>query len=84
VRKPFYGHDDRNNSQPKIRQTECFIGGHWVPAASGKTFETINPATEEVIASVAEGTPRHRSRGRSGPKAMRGPWGKMDARDRGD
>ena len=24
-------------------------------AVSGKTFETINPATEKVIASVAEG-----------------------------
>ena len=25
---------------PKIHQTQCFIGGQWVPAASGKTFET--------------------------------------------
>ena len=41
--------------RPKIRQTQCFIGGQWVPAASGKTFETIHPATEEVIAQVAEG-----------------------------
>lgn len=39
---------------PKIRHTECFIGGKWLPAASGKTFATINPATEEVIADVAE------------------------------
>jgi aldehyde dehydrogenase (NAD+) len=30
------------------------IGGKWVPAKSGKTFETINPATEEVLANVAE------------------------------
>ena len=42
-------------AQPKIHQTQCFIGGKWIPAASGKTFETINPATEEVIAQVAEG-----------------------------
>ena len=42
-------------ARPKIHQTQCFIGGKWVPAASGKTFETINPATEEVIAQVAEG-----------------------------
>ena len=40
---------------PQIHQTQCFIGGQWVPAQSGKTFETINPATEEVIAQVAEG-----------------------------
>jgi acyl-CoA reductase-like NAD-dependent aldehyde dehydrogenase len=30
------------------------IGGKWVPAKSGKTFETINPATEEVLAHVAQ------------------------------
>ncbi len=41
--------------RPQIQQTQCFIGGQWTPAASGKTFETINPATEEVIADVAEG-----------------------------
>ena len=34
---------------------QCFIGGQWIPAASGKTFDTINPATGEVIAQVAEG-----------------------------
>jgi acyl-CoA reductase-like NAD-dependent aldehyde dehydrogenase len=27
-----------------------FIGGKWVEAASGKTFDSINPATEEVLA----------------------------------
>jgi acyl-CoA reductase-like NAD-dependent aldehyde dehydrogenase len=31
------------------------IGGKWVAAKSGKTFETLNPATEEVLAQVAEG-----------------------------
>lgn len=30
-----------------------YIGGEWVPARSGETFDTINPATEEVIAPVA-------------------------------
>jgi aldehyde dehydrogenase (NAD+) len=40
---------------PKVKYTQCFIGGQWVDSISGKTFETINPATEEVIATVAEG-----------------------------
>ncbi len=31
------------------------IGADWVPAASGKTFETYNPATGEVLAHVAQG-----------------------------
>jgi aldehyde dehydrogenase (NAD+) len=71
--------------QPQIRQTQCFIGGQWVPAASGKTFETINPATEEVIAEVAAGDKADVDQA---AKAARnafetGPWPKMDARDRG-
>lgn len=31
------------------------INGKWVSAKSGKTFETINPANEEVFGLVAEG-----------------------------
>ncbi len=70
---------------PKIRQTQCFIGGKWIPAASGKTFETVNPATEEVIAQVAEGDASDVD---SAVAAARdalenGPWSKMDARERG-
>ena len=70
---------------PRIHQTECFIGGRWTPAVSGRTFETVNPATEEVIAQVAEGDAADVD---LAVKAARhaleqGPWGRMDARDRG-
>jgi phenylacetaldehyde dehydrogenase len=34
---------------------QLLIGGKLVPAKSGKTFETINPANEEVLALAAEG-----------------------------
>ena len=34
---------------------QLFINGRFEDAASGKTFDTINPATGEVIASIAEG-----------------------------
>lgn len=33
------------------------IGGEWVLAASGETFTTIDPTTEEVIATVTAGGP---------------------------
>ena len=36
-------------------QTKLLIDGQWRDSLSGKTFATINPATEEVIAQVAEG-----------------------------
>ncbi len=69
----------------EIRETECFIDGKWVPAASGKTFATINPATEQEIAQVAEGDAADVD---AAAKAARhafeeGEWSRMDARDRG-
>jgi acyl-CoA reductase-like NAD-dependent aldehyde dehydrogenase len=33
---------------------KLLIAGHWVDAVSGKTFDTIDPATEQRLASVAE------------------------------
>ncbi len=35
--------------------TDLFIDGKSVPAASGRRFEVTDPATDEVIASVADG-----------------------------
>jgi len=37
------------------RPGHLLIDGEWVEAASGKTFETLNPATEESLAQVAHG-----------------------------
>ena len=34
-------------------RTEAFIGGRYRPAASGETFECVNPASGKVIAEVA-------------------------------
>ncbi|MCX7668841.1 MAG: aldehyde dehydrogenase family protein, partial [Anaerolineae bacterium] len=34
-------------------ETRAFIDGRYVPAASGRTFQTINPATGRVTAAVA-------------------------------
>src|ERR1700760_794856 len=34
---------------------QLLIDGHRVPSVSGKTFKSLNPATEQVIASIAEG-----------------------------
>lgn len=70
---------------PEVRQTKILIGGEWRDAVSGKTFQTINPATEEVIADVAEGDQADID---LAVKAARqafesGPWPAMDARDRG-
>ena len=36
------------------RTQKLYIDGHWVEAASGKTFATLDPATEREICQVAE------------------------------
>ena len=35
-----------------VRDYKNYVGGEWVEASSGETFDVINPATEEVIATV--------------------------------
>jgi succinate-semialdehyde dehydrogenase/glutarate-semialdehyde dehydrogenase len=36
-------------------ETDLFIGGKWVPALSGNRFDVLDPATGDVLASVADG-----------------------------
>ena len=36
-------------------QRDLFIGNEFAPAASGRRFAVVNPATEEPLAEVAEG-----------------------------
>ena len=46
---------DTRHAPPKVRQTRILIDGSFRDSVDGKTFPTINPATEEKIADVAEG-----------------------------
>ena len=66
-------------------RTQLLIDGRWRDSVSGKTFETVNPATEEVIAEVAEGDAADIDLAvKAARKAFdSGPWRKTDARDRG-
>jgi len=68
-------------------QTKLLIDGQWRDSLSGKTFKTLNPATEEVITEIAEGGAEDIDLAvKAARKAFddhRGPWRKMDARDRG-
>ncbi len=68
-----------------VHNTQCFINNQWVDAASGKTFPTIHPATEQVICEVAEGDAEDIDRAvRAARHALdHGEWGRMDARARG-
>jgi phenylacetaldehyde dehydrogenase len=64
---------------------KMLIGGKWVEAVSGKTFETYNPATGEVLARVAEGDKADIDLAvKAARKAFEsGPWPEMSPSERG-
>src|SRR5450755_4372604 len=64
---------------------QLFINGQWVDSASGKTFETPNPATGEVLASIAEGDAEDIDRAVRAARAAfdTGPWSRMTPSERG-
>ncbi len=65
-------------------QYGLFIGGDFVAPESGKYFESINPATEEVLSSVASASSADvDSAVKAARKAYNGPWSKMKAAERG-
>ena len=42
--------------------TGLLVAGAWAPSSSGQTFEVADPATEEVLFDVADGTPEDADR----------------------
>lgn len=68
---------------PKVADQHLLIDGKFVPAQSGKTFPTLNPATGQVICQVAEADKADVDLAvKAARKALDGPWGRMNASDR--
>ena len=66
------------------KQYELFIGGKWVKPSSGKYFDTVNPATEEKLASIAEANDKDVDKAvKAARKAYNEVWSKMPASERG-
>jgi aldehyde dehydrogenase (NAD+) len=63
---------------------KMLIDGQWVASASGKTFDTLDPATGDVLARVAEGDAEDVQRAvRAARRAFdSGPWGTSKPSDR--
>ena len=59
------------------------IDGKWLEAASGRTFTTINPATGETLAEVAEGDAEDIDRAvAAARRAFEGPWSRVTPYER--
>jgi gamma-glutamyl-gamma-aminobutyraldehyde dehydrogenase/4-guanidinobutyraldehyde dehydrogenase/NAD-dependent aldehyde dehydrogenase len=60
-------------------RNQAFINGKYVPAASGKTFDCINPATGKAITQIAEGDKEDVDRAVKAARAAfdKGSWSRM-------
>ena len=67
-----------------VKQADLLIGGESRPSQSGRYFETVDPATEQVIARVAEADRADIDAAVAAARAaLHGAWGHMRAADRG-
>ncbi|MBC3186106.1 NAD-dependent succinate-semialdehyde dehydrogenase [Corynebacterium sp. zg-331] len=71
-------HQDLLDSLP----TGLWLGARTTQAASGATFEVIDPATEEVLAEVADADSRDWFEALALADAAQGPWAKVAPRQR--
>lgn len=67
----------------KALSGQHFIGGRYVPALSGKTFEVVNPATGEAFATAAEGDAADVDAAVRDAARAQKEWARMPARKRG-
>src|SRR5438477_6305883 len=67
-----------------MREYKLYIGGEFTDAASGETFDTTNPSTGEVVASVAKGGAEDVSRAVAAARRAfdEGPWPGLKPQER--
>ncbi len=72
-------------AKPKVADQLMLIDGKWCPSVSGKMFETVNPATGQVICRVAEGDKEDINLAVAAARRAfdSGPWSTMSAAERG-
>ena len=60
------------------------IDGKWCPSADRRTIESVNPATEEVIATIPRGGPQDVEAAiQAACRAKTGPWSRLKPKERG-
>ncbi|PTY08501.1 betaine-aldehyde dehydrogenase [Opitutaceae bacterium EW11] len=73
------------SADPKLKtRYDLFIDGAFVPAKSGRTFETINPGNEKKLADVALADAADVDRAfQAARRAQESVWSKLPGRERG-
>lgn len=75
--------NDTSDKKP-ISETDLYINGAFVASSSGARFDVINPATEEVLASVASAELEDADRALDAAQAAMELWQKKTPRERSE
>lgn len=82
------GESTTSNLRPDfpIKPGKLLIAGEWCDASTGKTFDVIDPTTEEVITQVAEGTQKDAEAAIAAANYAfeRGAWGQISGHERSE
>jgi aldehyde dehydrogenase (NAD+) len=71
-------------ADPRLKpKYDLFIGGKFVAPKSGKYFESVNPATEEVLAEIALASPADVDAAYQAAQKAFTPWSKLPGAERG-
>jgi succinate-semialdehyde dehydrogenase / glutarate-semialdehyde dehydrogenase len=65
-------------------QRRLFVGGQWIDAEGGGTFDVLDPADGSVITAVGDATVADGQRALEAAVAAQGAWAGTPARDRGE
>lgn len=70
--------------KPDMLETRLFINGEFVNSLAGKTFDVINPATEELAVTVQEALPEDVDFAVAAAKGAFPAWAALDASKRAE
>ncbi len=67
-----------------VKEYQLFINGEWKKSSSGETINVVCPATEEIVATVQNGTPEEAVEALKVAEKAQKEWRKLPARTRGE
>ncbi len=83
----FWDYDEAPQSTDHVEikeQYDLFIGGEFISPEKGRYFDSINPATEEILTSFAEATQQDIDKAvQAARKAYSKTWSQLEAKERG-
>ncbi|PFG33520.1 NAD-dependent succinate-semialdehyde dehydrogenase [Sanguibacter antarcticus] len=74
----------RSSGLPTHLPAGILVDGAWAPAGGGRTFEVRNPATDEILCEVADGSPSDGLRALTAADGAAAAWRRTPPRVRSD